>query len=105
MKHVEAKDTKMIILKTWLRYLIIIAGILVGAAAGFGIALLILLLAEVIIQPKYPDLLMGWFYWPLVVCVPLIVVVFGVLFNRLSGRLLQTRSKHPYNKDKQNEYN
>jgi len=90
----------MLTLKTYLRNLITIACILVGAAAGFGIALLILLIAEAIMQPKYPDLIMGWFYWPLLVCVPLFAVIFGVLFHRISGRLLEARHKNPYNKGK-----
>ena len=79
--------------KYLLKHLITLVGALIGAAAGFGIALLISLLAETIIQPQYPDLIMGWFYWPLLVCVPLFSIGFSILFHRLSSRLLRLGHK------------
>ncbi len=61
-------------------------GVLVGAVAGYGVAGLIGFIAEAIIRPKYPDMLLGLYLLLFGVCVPLFAIVFGVLFRRLGVR-------------------
>lgn len=68
-----------------LGWLITIAGVLVGAAAGFGLSILIGFLIELITQPAYPDLMFAYWFVP-VICIPLFAVVFGILFHRFASR-------------------
>ena len=80
-------------LKVILGWLITIAGVLVGAAIGLGVSLLIGFLIELITQPAYPDLMMAYWFVP-VICISLFTVVFGILSHRLGSQIQQTRCKH-----------
>lgn len=73
--------------KPILKRLFVTIGVLFGAIIGIGVTLLIGLIVELITQPEYPDLMMGWYLWPLFICVPLFAIIFGILSHRFTRRL------------------
>ena len=96
-RHKEDTETRSEeTLRNWVRRLITIAGVLVGAITGFGIACLIGFLIEVVTKPPYPDMMMAWWFIP-VICIPLFAVLFGILSHRLGRRFPQAGCRHSDN--------